>query len=73
MNRDYYQKPKWEVEFHEDSTGRFPTAEFLDDLLPDRRYYANRALGRLEEHGELLDRPQMGNLRDKIRELRFRA
>ena len=73
MNRDYYQKPKWEVEFHEDSSGCCPTAEFLDSLLPDHREYADRALGRLEEHGELLRRPYVDLLRDKIRELRFKA
>ncbi len=67
------QKPAWEIEFYEESDGRCPTAEFLNSLRPHHREYARRALGRLEEHGEILGRPYVGYLRDKISELRFRV
>jgi phage-related protein len=73
MKEDTAQGSRWDIEFFETSSGRCPTAEFLEALPPHHKERVLRALGRLEEHGELLDRPHVGYLRDRIRELRITA
>jgi phage-related protein len=73
MKKDIARGSMWDIELFETSSGRCPTAEFLEALPPHHKERVLRALGRLEEHGELLDRPHVGYLRDKIRELRITA
>lgn len=62
----------WEVEFYVSANGDCPTREFLDDLnKKDELPYVVRALGHLQEFGNLLRRPQADFLQDGIYELRI--
>lgn len=61
----------WDVEFYKNQDGECPTQEFLDELSPsiDLPFVMND-LGRLEEFGNQLRRPQADYLERDIYELR---
>jgi len=61
---------QWAIDFYEKSNGRCPTQEFLDSLPADERPLVINAIKQLRQHGLNLARPQVGYLRDHIRELR---
>ncbi|MBU0510517.1 MAG: type II toxin-antitoxin system RelE/ParE family toxin [Chloroflexi bacterium] len=62
-----------ECEFYEKSNGHCPTADFLDGLTQRDLVFVDKALERLEKHGQDLGRPYVGYLRDHIWELRVRT
>jgi len=63
-------RQQWVVEPYETRDGQRPVDDFLDDLQPDEYERMRRQIGRLEEWGPDLSRPDAGYLRDKIHELR---
>ncbi len=64
---------KWVVEFYRKANGRCPTEEFLDSLTNEEKVFIRRAIQRLEEFGNQLQRPYAAPLRDHIMELRKRT
>lgn len=60
----------WTIDFYEKPNGSSPTKEFLDSLPARERVIATNAINQLQTHGLALVRPQVGYLRDHIRELR---
>jgi hypothetical protein len=61
---------KWKVEFYEKPNGRRPVEEYLNNLSNEEYDRIDRQMGRLEDFGPELRRPDSDLLRDKIHELR---
>ena len=61
----------YEVIFHETSSGRCPTDDFLDTLQPKIGAKIAKWIEKLEEHGPNLPRPYADIVSGKIRELRI--
>ena len=64
---------QWVVDFYEKRNGERPAEEFLDRLTDEEAVRIDRKIGRLEECGPDLRRPDADHLRDKICELRMRC
>lgn len=67
-------QPRWKIEFYKKSSNnRCPVIEFLDELSRCSKQdlvFVKKAIQRLSEYGNKLDRPHVAPLRDGIYELR---
>ncbi|MCG2712766.1 MAG: type II toxin-antitoxin system RelE/ParE family toxin [Candidatus Omnitrophica bacterium] len=62
----------YKVIFYEDSKGKCPTDNFLDETQPKARAKIEKWMVKLEEEGPNLPRPFADIVKGKIRELRMR-
>ena len=62
----------YKIIFYEDSKGKCPVDEFLDEMKPKIRAKVEKWMVKLEEEGPGLPRPFADIVRGKIRELRIR-
>jgi phage-related protein len=62
--------PKTKVVFFKEKDGTVPITDWLDELIPKAQIKCLTKLGRLEQFGHELRRPEADLLRDGIHELR---